>query len=77
MQKLIIENRTSLPVAKALVTIGTALTQWYADGDKRSSVYRVELNNGVAVFAKRNLSSDTAVLTMREERTVGNEAAAG
>ena len=65
--KLIIENRTRLPVAAALVTIGTALTPWYADGDKRSDRYLVTLNNGVQVSAKRNLRSDTAVLTMQNE----------
>ena len=65
--KLIIENRTSLSVASALVTIGTALTPWYADGDKRSDRYCVTLNNGVQVSAKRNLSSDTAILTMQNE----------
>lgn len=75
--KLIIENRTGLPVAKALVCIGTALTPWYADGDERSDRYLVTLNNGVQVSAKRNLSSDTAILTMQKKRTVGNEAATG
>ena len=65
--KLIIENRTSLSVASALVTIGTALTPWYAAGDERSDRYCVTLNNGVQVSAKRNLRSDTAVLTMQNE----------
>lgn len=59
MSKLIIDNRANLPATTVLDRVSQVVAQGRISGDGKHYCYATTWRDGVAVYAKRNLASDT------------------
>lgn len=68
MPKLIIDNRANLPATTVLDRVSQVVAQGRISGDGKHYCYATTWCDGVAVYAKRNLASDTFTVVQEEAK---------
>lgn len=65
MPKLIIDNRTNLPATTVLDRVSQVVAQGRISDNGKHYCYATTWPDDVAVYAKRNLASDTFVVVQK------------
>jgi len=65
-EKLIIENRTDLPMEVVLEYVGKVLRKGRISNDGKQYCYGVTFSDGIDVFSDLNKKSDRLIITRRK-----------